>query len=117
MGNEDLIYYCRAPPLLTAQNVARAATDFRTPVLLPAMTVSTRLLLLGAGRSASSLIQYLLAHAPAEKWFLTVADAYPAHLAPALATHSEFVRVVPFDVQDAARLDELVSQADMVMSQ
>jgi saccharopine dehydrogenase-like NADP-dependent oxidoreductase len=80
------------------------------------MTVSTRLLLLGAGRSASSLIQYLLAHAPAEKWFLTVADAYPAHLAPALATHSEFVRVVPFDVQDAARLDELVSQADMVMS-
>jgi saccharopine dehydrogenase-like NADP-dependent oxidoreductase len=85
-------------------------------LLLPTMTVSTRLLLLGAGRSASSLIQYLLTHAPAEKWFLTVADAYPAHLAPALAAHSEFVRVVPFDVQDAGRLNELVSQADLVIS-
>ncbi|WP_254245078.1 hypothetical protein [Hymenobacter sp. BRD67] len=35
-----------------------------------------------AGRSASSLITYILRHAPAERWFLTVADAQPAHLAP-----------------------------------
>ena len=39
--------------------------------------MTTRLLLLGAGRSASSLIQYLLRHAPTEHWFLTVADANP----------------------------------------
>ena len=49
--------------------------------------MNSRLLLLGAGRSASSLIQYLLRHAPAENWFLTVADANPAHLAPVLAAH------------------------------
>lgn len=80
------------------------------------MTVSIRLLLLGAGRSASALIQYLLRYAPAEKWFLTVADAQPAHLVPVLAAHSEYARAVPFDVHDAARLDELVRQADLVVS-
>ncbi|MVN77282.1 saccharopine dehydrogenase [Hymenobacter sp. HMF4947] len=80
------------------------------------MTVSIRLLLLGAGRSASALIQYLLRHAPAEKWFLTVADTQPAHLVPVLAAHSEYARAVPFDVHNAARLDELVSQADLVVS-
>ena len=80
------------------------------------MTPPTRLLLLGAGRSASALIQYLLRHAPAERWFLTVADALPAHLAPVLAAHSQYARAVPFDAQDAPRLDLLVAEADVVIS-
>jgi saccharopine dehydrogenase-like NADP-dependent oxidoreductase len=80
------------------------------------MILSTRLLLLGAGRSASALIQYLLAHAPTEKWFLTVADAQAAHLSPVLAAHSEFIRPVTFDLHNAAQLDELVSQAELVIS-
>ncbi len=80
------------------------------------MTPPTRLLLLGAGRSASVLMQYLLRHAPAERWFLTVADAMPAHLAPVLAAHSQYARAVPFDVQDAALLDQLVAEADLVIS-
>ncbi|MFD1873124.1 saccharopine dehydrogenase family protein [Hymenobacter bucti] len=80
------------------------------------MTHSTRLLLLGAGRSATALIQYLLAHAPAEKWFLTVADAQPAHLVPVLAAHSAYTRPVAFEGHNAAQLDELVSQADLVIS-
>jgi len=78
--------------------------------------MTIRLLLLGAGRSASSLIQYLLRHAPTEQWFLTVADANPAHLAPVLAAHSEYARAVPFDLADEARLEELVSQAEVVIS-
>ena len=78
--------------------------------------MTSRLLLLGAGRSATSLIQYLLRHAPTEKWFLTVADVNPAHLVPVLAAHSEYARAVPFSTEDAARLDELVSQADAVIS-
>jgi saccharopine dehydrogenase-like NADP-dependent oxidoreductase len=80
------------------------------------MTHSTRLLLLGAGRSATALIQYLLAHAPAENWFLTVADAQPAHLVPVLAAHSAYTRPVAFEGHNAAQLDELVSQADLVIS-
>ena len=82
----------------------------------PEPETPTRLLLLGAGRSASALLQYLLRHAPAERWFLTVADAQPAHLAPVLAAHSRSARVVPFEAQDAARLDELVAEADIVIS-
>ncbi|MFD2717396.1 saccharopine dehydrogenase family protein [Hymenobacter monticola] len=76
----------------------------------------TRLLLLGAGRSASSLIQYLLRHAPTENWFLTVADANPAHLVPVLAAHSEYARAVPFSMENEALLEELVTQADVVIS-
>ncbi len=78
--------------------------------------MTSRLLLLGAGRSASSLIHYLLRHAPTERWFLTVADANPAHLVPVLAAHSEYARAVPFDLNHEAQLDELVAQADVVIS-
>ncbi|HEX8656421.1 MAG TPA: saccharopine dehydrogenase C-terminal domain-containing protein [Hymenobacter sp.] len=78
--------------------------------------MTSRLLLLGAGRSASSLIQYLLRHAPAEQWELTVADANPAHLAPVLAAHSKYARAVPFDAENEALLEELVEQADVVIS-
>ena len=78
--------------------------------------MTSRLLLLGAGRSASSLIRYLLRHAPTENWFLTVADVNPAHLAPVLAAHGDYARAVPFNLADAAGLEALVSQADAVIS-
>ncbi|OGX87690.1 saccharopine dehydrogenase [Hymenobacter lapidarius] len=78
--------------------------------------MTTRLLLLGAGRSASSLIQYLLRHAPTENWFVTVADANAAHLVPVLTAHTEYARAVPFDLENAALLEELVAQADVVIS-
>ena len=77
---------------------------------------TTRLLLLGAGRSAASLIEYLLRHAPTEGWFLTVADANPAHLAPVLAAHSAYARAVPFDAADADALAARVAEADLVVS-
>ncbi len=75
-----------------------------------------RLLLLGAGRSATSLIEYLLRHAPTEGWFLTVADANPAHLAPVLAAHSEYARAVPFDAAATGSLEARVAEADIVIS-
>ncbi|WP_035567485.1 saccharopine dehydrogenase family protein [Hymenobacter sp. IS2118] len=78
--------------------------------------MTSRLLLLGAGRSASSLIQYLLRHAPAENWLLTVADANAAHLAPVLAAHSEYARAVPFDLSNETLLEQLVVEADVVIS-
>ena len=78
--------------------------------------MTSRLLLLGAGRSASSLIQYLLRHAPTENWFLTVADVNPAHLVPVLAAHSEYARAVPFGLENEVLLEELVAQADVVIS-
>ncbi|GAA3926647.1 saccharopine dehydrogenase family protein [Hymenobacter algoricola] len=76
----------------------------------------SRILLLGAGRSASSLITYLLQHAPTEGWQLTVADVNPAHLLPVLAAHRAYARAVPFDIQREELLDELVPAADIVIS-
>ncbi|MCB2410226.1 saccharopine dehydrogenase C-terminal domain-containing protein [Hymenobacter lucidus] len=76
----------------------------------------SRILLLGAGRSASSLIHYLLRHAATEGWQLTVADVNPAHLAPVLAAHTEYARAVAFDIQQETQLVELVQQADIVIS-
>ena len=76
----------------------------------------SRLLLLGAGRSATSLIHYLLRHAPLENWHLTVADANPAHLAPVLAAHSQYAQTAHFSADDAAGLDALVAGADLVIS-
>ncbi|TGD80604.1 saccharopine dehydrogenase C-terminal domain-containing protein [Hymenobacter wooponensis] len=78
--------------------------------------MSTRLLLLGAGRSASSLINYLLRYAPLEGWQVTVGDVNPAHLEPVLAAHTEYARAVTFDIQNEARLEELVQEADVVIS-
>ena len=78
--------------------------------------MTTRLLLLGAGRSASSLVHYLLRHAPTENWFLTVADVNPAHLVPVLAAHTEYARAVPFDLANENLLDTLVAEADVVIS-
>jgi saccharopine dehydrogenase-like NADP-dependent oxidoreductase len=75
-----------------------------------------RILLLGAGRSASSLLHYLLRHAPTESFQLTVADVNPAHLAPVLAAHSQYARAVPFDIQQEGLLDELVPAHDIVIS-
>ncbi|MBO3269456.1 saccharopine dehydrogenase C-terminal domain-containing protein [Hymenobacter defluvii] len=80
------------------------------------MSLPTRLLLLGAGRSASALIAYLLRHAPAENWQLTIADLDPAPLAPVLAAHAAYARAVLFSTDDAARLDELVQAHDVVIS-
>ncbi|GAB2479121.1 saccharopine dehydrogenase [Hymenobacter qilianensis] len=74
------------------------------------------ILLLGAGRSASSLINYLLRYAPIEGWHLTVADVQPAHLVPILVAHTEYARAVPFDIQNDALLEELVTSADVVIS-
>ncbi|TGE28866.1 saccharopine dehydrogenase C-terminal domain-containing protein [Hymenobacter metallicola] len=75
-----------------------------------------RILLLGAGRSASSLIHYLLRHAGAEGWQLTIADVDPAHLAPVLSAHAAYAQAVTFDIQQEVQLHGLVQQADIVIS-
>lgn len=76
----------------------------------------TRILLLGAGRSASSLIQYLLRYAPVENWQVSIADVNPAHLDPVLAAHSAYAQAISFDVAEVEQLDVLVPAADIVIS-
>jgi len=73
------------------------------------------ILLLGAGRSASSLIKYLLDHAPAEDWHITIGDITVAHL-QTLVAPLPFAKAIPFDVHNEPQRTAEVSQADLVIS-
>ncbi|MBC5993302.1 saccharopine dehydrogenase family protein [Pontibacter cellulosilyticus] len=74
-----------------------------------------RILLLGAGRSASSLIAYLLNNAAPENWHLTIGDITVTHLRPVLEPFS-FAEAIVFDVHDEAQRAEEVGKADLVIS-
>ncbi|MHC2990277.1 saccharopine dehydrogenase [Pontibacter sp. HJ8] len=74
-----------------------------------------RILLLGAGRSASSLIQYLLDNAPAESWHVTIGDIAVDHLQAKLAA-LDYADAIVFDVHNAAQRAAEVRQADLVIS-
>ncbi|MBD1397917.1 saccharopine dehydrogenase NADP-binding domain-containing protein [Pontibacter sp. JH31] len=74
-----------------------------------------RILLLGAGRSASSLIQYLLQNAPAENWQVTIGDIQVDHLQDRLSK-LDFAEAIVFDVHDQAQREAEVSKADLVIS-
>lgn len=73
------------------------------------------ILLLGAGRSASSLIQYLLQHAAAENWHITIGDINVDHLRDKLA-QLDFAKAIVFNVHDEAQRATEVSKADLVIS-
>ncbi|MCJ8166524.1 saccharopine dehydrogenase NADP-binding domain-containing protein [Pontibacter sp. E15-1] len=74
-----------------------------------------RILLLGAGRSASSLIQYLLHHAATEDWHLRIGDISVAHLQP-LTDALTYADLLVFDVHNERQRAEEVAQADLVIS-
>lgn len=74
-----------------------------------------RILLLGAGRSASSLIQYLLQHAPSEDWQITIGDISVDHLQTRLAP-LDYARAIVFDVHNDAQRAEEVGKVDLVIS-
>jgi saccharopine dehydrogenase-like NADP-dependent oxidoreductase len=74
-----------------------------------------KILLLGAGRSASSLIKYLCDTATAEGWRLRIGDISVVHLQP-LLTSVVCLDIIIFDVHNARQREEEVSQADLVIS-
>jgi saccharopine dehydrogenase-like NADP-dependent oxidoreductase len=73
------------------------------------------ILLLGAGRSASTLIQYLLDHAATEEWTVTVADA-SAELAAAKTQGHPAASAVGLSIQDEEARKALIGKADLVVS-
>lgn len=73
------------------------------------------ILLLGAGRSASSLIAYLLQHAPTEKWRVRIGDIAVNHL-QAIVSDLPFAEAIVFNVHDDAQREAEVKQADLVIS-
>lgn len=73
------------------------------------------ILLIGAGRSTASLIQYLLFHAEKEQWFLTVADQSKELAQQAIGEH-KLAKAIAFDVQNGEERNRLIDEADLVVS-
>jgi saccharopine dehydrogenase (NADP+, L-glutamate forming) len=73
------------------------------------------ILLLGAGRSSSSLIQYLLEHAAAGPWTVVVGDVSEAAAREKIGT-SAHGRAIAFDINDEGKSSAAIQQADVVIS-
>ena len=73
------------------------------------------ILLFGAGKSATVLIDYLLSNAEKEDWKLTVVDA-DINLAQSKIGISPFGKAVSFDINDEADRKRFISEASIVIS-
>lgn len=73
------------------------------------------ILVIGAGRSSSSLIQYLLDHAAAENWQVRVGDVDEKNAAARVGGNPNGV-AFRFDIADAAQREKEISNASLVIS-
>ncbi|MCE3278150.1 MAG: saccharopine dehydrogenase [Bacteroidetes bacterium] len=73
------------------------------------------ILVIGAGRSASSLIKYLLDHSTEEKWQVTVADVSLDLVKLKTKDHPNS-RAIAFDINNDQQREEEISYADLVIS-
>ncbi|HEY9084132.1 MAG TPA: saccharopine dehydrogenase C-terminal domain-containing protein [Vicingaceae bacterium] len=74
-----------------------------------------KILIIGAGRSTSSLIQYLLFNAESENWFVTIADQ-SKELAMKAANNHEKARAIAFDVNNDEERNRLVDENNLIIS-
>ena len=75
-----------------------------------------KILILGAGRSASSLIQYLIQHAAGQQWRITVADRDPAQARMLIAEGEDMAAAIGLDASDASARAVAIADADLVIS-
>lgn len=76
----------------------------------------TNILIIGAGRSTSSLIGYMLQHASTRQWHITVADADKKLASAKIAGYEQVATAVAFDVTNAVLREKLIGEADFVIS-
>jgi len=74
-----------------------------------------KILVIGAGRSASTLIDYLLSHANELNWLVTIADM-DIELAKAKANAHPKSRCIAFNVTNAQQREQEIAAADIVVS-
>lgn len=74
-----------------------------------------KIVLIGAGRSSSSLIRYLLDHAESENWMLIVADVTEKNALEKTAGHPRS-KAIKFDINDEAGRVAIIAEADLVIS-
>src|SRR5882724_123208 len=75
-----------------------------------------RILLFGAGKSATALISYLAAGTALRKWHLTVADTNLSLAESKLGSPAAHARAIALQVEDEQARDNLVREADIVIS-
>ncbi len=75
-----------------------------------------KIIILGAGRSASSLIHYLIRHADQQEWRITVADKDAASAARLVHEGPEVATGVQLDATDAEARARLIGEHDLVIS-
>ena len=73
------------------------------------------ILLIGAGRCAYPLIDYIIKLAPSKGWFLTVGDAFPEKGAEKVAGRQQ-ARAVWLDATKVNDRRELIGRADVIIS-
>jgi len=73
------------------------------------------ILLIGAGRCAYPLIDYIIKLAPSKGWFLTVGDAFPKKGAEKVAGRQQ-ARAVWLDATKVNDRRELIGRADVIIS-
>lgn len=74
-----------------------------------------QVLLFGAGKSATVLIDYLLENAAANNWELSVIDAN-LELASSKIKNSPYGYAFSFDIMNETQRHEQISKADIVIS-
>lgn len=74
-----------------------------------------QILLLGAGKSATCLIDYLLENGPAQGWFLTLGDVNEEAARTKLG-NSTHGRAVSIDIENEADRKKFIAEADIVIS-
>ncbi len=70
---------------------------------------------IGAGRSASSLINYLLTHSVKENWSVTIGDVSLDIVKQKTAGHAN-ARAIQFDINNDKQREEEIKKADIVIS-
>lgn len=73
------------------------------------------ILIIGAGKSSTALINYLLKHSIDEQWNITIAEKDLELATSKINDHSN-AKAVPFDVFDDERLSKLVADHDLIIS-
>ncbi|MBA4241180.1 MAG: saccharopine dehydrogenase [Sphingobacteriaceae bacterium] len=76
----------------------------------------SKILIIGAGRSSSSLIDYFLSNAKTYAWHITIADANKKVVESKITNYKEVASAVEFDVNNVSLREELIKQADFVVS-
>ena len=75
-----------------------------------------KILIIGAGRSASSLIQYLIQHAKEGEWHITIADQNAAHAEEMASIGADVAKGVALDASNAKDRSALIAKHDLVIS-